>query len=483
MRDLSNNGLARSNRRPALIVSCILIAAVSLACASPRKVNEDMLVYMEAGDHLGAVMVLDEAKDSAYKDKNAFLYYLERGMELHYAGEYEESNVSFHEATRLAEELYTVSISGEVATFMVNDNARPYYGQNFERALVHAFSALNYQALDQIDEALVEIRRLNYFLRKLTVDGETNTYDDDAFAHYLAGIFFAESGELDEAFIAYKKALDAYAAYAGKYGVKTPATLYVDAARTARKLGTWAVDELRDHYGEIEADLPKEGSGQAVVLHYNGRAPVKIDVFIDMAFGDGWAYVNQIKAEDEGSEDVARASGMISAIAGTESVRIAFPEYRRIPKVIQRMSVRAGEDGQPVPAVLVENIAAIAEKDLSDHIARIRAKAIARAMVKYAIGRAAEEAAKQAGGNYGALAGALIKVTSAVVRGATEVADKRAWFTAPEEIWISQVDLPAGDHTLEITYHDAQGGIVSSEEAEVTITPGRKSFVVVRTLQ
>ncbi len=488
-RELSNNGLARPNRRPALIISSILIAAVSLACASPRKVNEDMLVFMEAGDHLGAVMVLDEAKDSAYKEKNAFLYYLERGMELHYAGDFEESNVSFQEATRLAEELYTVSISGEFATFMVNDNARPYYGQNFERALVHTFSALNYQALGQSDEALVEIRQLNYFLRKLTVDGETNTYDDDAFAHYLAGIFFAESGEIDEAFIAYKKALDAYAAYGGKYGVTTPSTLYVDATRTARQLGAWAVAELRDNYPEIEAGseteagLPPEGSGQAVVLHYNGRAPVKIDVFIDMAFGDGWVYVNQIKAEDEGSEDVGRASGMISAIAGTESVRVAFPEYRRIPKIIQRMSVRVGEDGEPVPAVLVENVAAIAEKDLGDHIARIRTKAIARAMVKYAIGRAAEEAAKQAGGNYGALAGALIKVTSAVVRSATEVADKRAWFTVPEEIWISQVDLPPGDHTLDISYHDAEGGVVSSEQAEVTITPGHRSFVMVRTLQ
>jgi hypothetical protein len=483
MRDRTNYGFARSDRRLGLIVSCISIAALSFACASPRKVNQDMLAFMQAGDHLGAVAVLDEAKDSAYKEKNAFLYYLERGMELHYAGEYEQSNTSFHEASRLAEELYAVSISGEVATFMVNDNARPYYGQNFERALVHAFSALNYQGLGDFSEALVEIRQLNLFLRKLTVDGETNTYDDDAFAHYLAGIFFAESGELDEAFIAYKKALDAYAAYAGKYGVKTPATLYVDAGRTARKLGRWAVDELREKYGNIQADIPKEGSGQAVVLHYNGRAPVKIDVFIDMAFGDGWAYVNQVKAKDEDSEEVANASGMISAIAGTESVRVAFPEYQRVPKVIQRMSVRAGEDGRPVPAVLVENIAAIAEKDLSDHIGRIRAKAIARAVVKYAIGRAAEEAAKQAGGSYGALAGALIKATSAVVRGATEVADKRAWFTVPEEIWISQVDLPAGDHTLEIRYHDAQGGVVSSEEAQVTITPGLKSFVVVRTLE
>ena len=103
MRDLTHCGFARLDRRHARFVACVSIVAFSLACASPRKVNENMLTFMEAGDHHGALAVLEEAKDSAYKEKNAFLYYLERGMELHYAGEFEESNVSFQEATRLAE--------------------------------------------------------------------------------------------------------------------------------------------------------------------------------------------------------------------------------------------------------------------------------------------------------------------------------------------------------------------------------------------
>jgi hypothetical protein len=469
-------------RRLIPVVVAVLGLVLSLACASPRKVNEEMLGFMLAGDHLAAVAVLDEAKDSAYEGKNEFLYYLERGMQLHYAHQYEESNASFHAATQLGEELYAVSISGEVATFMMNDNARPYYGQNFERALVHAFSAFNYQALGQPDEALVEIRQLNDLLRKLAVDGETNTYDDDAFAHYLAGIFFSEQGEEDEAFIAYKKALDSYQGYSAKYGVETPSTLYADAAHTAEKLGFWALDELRQRYGDFESEPVPEDSGQAVILHYNGRAPVKFDVFVDVAFGDGWAYVNQIRVDDESSEDIARASSIVSVIAGGESVRVAFPQYRRIPRAIRRMTVRSEAGGQ-TPAVLVESVSAIAVRDLADHIVRIRAKAIARAVVKYAIGRAAEEAAKQTSGDYGALAGALIKVTSAVVRGVTEVADKRAWFSVPEEIWLSRMNLPAGDHILEIDYHDSNGAVVSSEEANVTIRPGRRSFVLLRTIQ
>jgi len=465
---------------PVRLVSLIAVA-LSVACASPRKTNQEMLQHMQAGDPMAAIGVLDLAREDAYGEKNEFLYHLERGMLLHYAGQWAESNQSFAAASRVADELYTLDLSGELATWMSNDNARPYYGQNFERALVHMFGALNYKELGQYADALVEIRQLNYLLRKMVVDGETNTYDDDAFAHYLAGIFFSERGENDEAFVAYKLALDAYAQYPAKYGIATPPSLRRDAARTAQLLGGWAVRELEEKYGKFEAVASSDGDGEVVVLHYNGQAPEKIDVFIDVAFGEGWAYVNQIKAEDEGDEQVAQATGLAASIAATDSIRVAFPEYRRIPRRIRSMSVASGGD-PAVNAELVESVGAIAEKDLADHIARIRTKAIARAVVKYAIGKAAQEAAKQVGGNYGQLFGAAIQVTSAIVRNASEVADKRAWFSAPEEIWLARLDLTPGDHVLDLTYRDENGGVVSSQQVKVTVAEGKRSFVFVRTM-
>jgi hypothetical protein len=468
--------------RTALAVFSVL--ALTVACVSPRKVNEEMLPFIVAGDHAGALTVLEEdAKD--FGEKNEVLYHLERGMLLHYAGRWEESNQSFELAKRLAELHFTKSVSAEASTWVVNDNTRPYYGENFERALIHVFGALNYYELGLYDEALVEIRQLNFFLRTLVVDqGQTNQYSDDPFARYLAGILFEERGELDEAFIAYKKALDAYAEYGATLGVATPQSLLNDTALVARRIGGDAMGEFRERYGEHELDLPAEGTGRVILLHYNGRAPVKIDTYIDIAFGNGWAYVNKIDVEGESRERVANASAAVSHIAFSEQIRVAFPEYRRVPRTIERFDVRVlSANDRVARAEIVENIGAIAEKDLADRIHRIRGKAIARAAIKYAAAKAVEQVALSQNEGAVGLVASLVAVGMHVARTLSEVADKRAWFTVPDQIWMLQLDLEPGEQMLELTYRNAEGGAVSTEAVVVDVVPGRRSFVLVRTVQ
>ena len=312
-------------------------ALLTLACTTPTELSEQMLPSLQAGDNTVALEILDENAED-YGEDNAFLYLIERGMVLHYAGRWQESNQSFERAKRVAEEHYTKSLTQEASTFLVNDSSRPYYGENFERALLHVFGALNYNELGDTEGALVEVRQLSFFLRQLDLEAEnTLTYRDDAFARYLAGIFFAERGEHDQAFVAYKKALDLYKHYEKEYRVSTPGMLVTDAALTARELGSWAERELEAKVGRYEVPERRPGTGRAVVLHYNGRAPYKIDTFIDIAFGDGWVYVNHVKADGEAKKKFAKASGYATAIAAQEQVRVAFPEYRSVPKTIRFM--------------------------------------------------------------------------------------------------------------------------------------------------
>ncbi len=463
----------------------LLLALVWLplcACVGPTDVNQRMLPYVQNGNHAGALRVLESAEGS-YGDKDAVLYHLERGMLHHYAGSHRESNESLEQAKRLAELHYTKSITAEASTFLANDNARPYYGENFERALLHVFGALNYQALGQTDEALVEIRQLNFFLRQLVVDdGQDNRYQDDAFAHYLAALFFEEDRQWDEAWVAYKKALDAYGEYQELYRVRPPRGLRRDARRLAARLGEELEFERR--YGAEPLVPVASGRGQVVLLHYNGRAPVKIDTFIDIAFVAGWPYVNKIDVEGEDQKKIAQASQIATSLLASDVVRIAFPEYRAVPRRIHHVDVQPAGGGRAVRAELVEDVGAIAQQDLKDRIVRVRTKAIARAVVKYALGKIAEEAARKAGGDdYGDLAGALVLVSSALVRTASEVADKRAWFTVPDQIWMCQLDLEPGDSTLKLTYRDRQGHVVREDVAEAHVEPGRRTFVVLRTVQ
>jgi hypothetical protein len=451
-------------------------------CLSPTDVNQQMLPFVQTGDFLGAVEVLEDA-ESAFGDKDAVLYHLERGMLYHYAGDPRASNASFEAAKRLAELHFTKSVTAEASTFLANDNTRPYYGENFERALIHIFGALNYRALDQVDEALVEIRQLNFFLRQLIVDGQQNTYRDDAFARYLAAMFFEADGDLDEAWIAYQKSLDAYDAYGEAYGVATPRSLRRDARRVVAHLGEATEQDFARRYGEEKLEPRPPGTGRVTVVHYNGRAPVKIDTFIDIAVIHGLPYVNKIDVEGEDERDVALASQVLTSALASDVVRIAFPKYREVGRRIRRLEVTPAGGG-PVAAELAEDVGAIARQDLADRIVRVRAKAIARALVKYALGKLAEEAAREAGGeDYGELAGALARVGSGIARTASEVADKRGWFTVPDQIWICQLDLEEGDHDLHLTFRDGAGQVVATDVARVVVESGRQQFVMVRTVE
>ena len=278
--------------------------------------------------------------------------------------------------------------------------------------------------------------------------------------------------------------IDAYASFGEQLGVVPPPSLREAARRLAARLGPWAEEEFTERFGPQLFLPPSDRTGRVIIVHYNGRAPVKIDTFIDIAVIHGWPYVAKIDAEGEAERDIARASQIATSLLADEVVRVAFPEYRSVPRRIDHLDVQPAGWGRTLRAELVENVGAIARRDLADRIHRIRGKAIARAVVKYALGRLAEELAREAGGKeYGDLAGALVSVTSALVRTASEVADKRAWFTVPDQIWLCQLDLDEGDRALQLTYRDSQGAVVREQEVSVTVEPGRHSFVILRTVE
>lgn len=474
--------MGSAHGRPLRVALALLPLSWAVGCLTPTEVNQEMLPRVEAGDYRGALSILEGAS-GAFGEKDSLLYHLERGMLYHYAGDFEPSNESFETAKRLAELHFTKSVTAEASTFLANDNTRPYYGENFERALLHVFGALNYQALGMIDEALVEVRQLNFFLRQLIVNGEENAYRDDAFARYLAALFFEQDGDLDEAWVAYQKSLDAYATYEDLYGVRVPSLVRRDARRVAGKLGRATTQEFERRYGP-EPFVPRPpGTGRVTVVHYNGRAPYKIDTFIDIAVRNGWPYVNKIDVDSESKRDAARVSQVATSVLADDVVRVAFPKYKTVKHRIRGLAVHAG-GGEAARAELVEDIGKIAQRDLADRIHRVRAKAIARAVLKYAMGKAAEYAAEEAGGDdYGKLAGALVRVGSNLARTASEVSDKRGWFTVPDEIWLCQLDLPEGTHELRLSYRNKSGQEVRSDTVPVEIVPGEHRFVISRTVE
>lgn len=465
--------------RPGPASGFCLIALFIAACASPGGLLTQLDKLTAQGQYDQAASVVEAAKEKNYGGKNALLYHLDRGMLLHLSGKWSESNASFEEAKRLAKELYTKSVSNAAATFLTSDNARPYAGEDFERAQIPIFSAVNYLMLGQGTEALVEARQVDFLLTKLQTDlGHKSIYTEDAFARYLMGLIYEDQGELNDAYVSYAKALRAYEGYAADYGVPAPPALVQDALRTADRLGfdDKAAEIQKKWGGRVPSPWPK-GAGEVVVLHYQGLPPRKIDSFFEISVVKGFVFVDAQRPVGQDARDVEQAKTIMRSIAMDQMVRVAFPSFEPVPYEIRGLTVRADGSDVEFASVLGQDIGAIAVKNLKDRVGRERAKAIARAVVKWTLTqKVAAKVEEKKGEGMAFLVKTLMQAASAV----TEVADKRSWGTLPDKIGVARLVLPAGKHALHVTTRTAAGAAAGTQDLPVEVKAGGRTFVVVR---
>ena len=118
-----------------------LAALVLLAGCTPYSGKLINLKPELARGEFEAALVTVE-KQSGSKDR--LLYFLERGLILHYADRYVESNEAFAAAERTAAELYKTSFSEGAISLLTNDEAISYQGEAFEMAMVPYYKAFNY---------------------------------------------------------------------------------------------------------------------------------------------------------------------------------------------------------------------------------------------------------------------------------------------------------------------------------------------------
>lgn len=425
---------------------------------------------------------LKKVEQEKYGKNNILLYYLDKAILSHYGGHYQKSTKLFSIAERLADDYFTKSITKEASTFLISDNARPYYGQNYERALIHLFNSLNYFLLGKLEDALVEARKVDHLLGIFQNKyHQKNVYKEDPFIRYLMGMLYEEMGEINDAYISYFKSLKAYEENINNYYVKPPEELIWDLLRTSNKLG-FVEEKIRierkyPSYAK-KYSKPEKGWGELVVIHYNGLMPHKIDEMIEVTFGEGWAYVGLFQLDGEASLKLNRARRIARSISSDEQFVVAFPKFVPTPYSIVHSEIVI--DSKSIPLKLVENIKEIAIKDLQDHIGRIRRKAIARAAIKYALRKEiTRKVEKKAGEGWGFITKTVLKTVSAV----TEEADKRCWSTLPAEIRMARIRLPKGLYSFDIIFKNKYGKVVKTKRYEVKILSGKRSLVIVRTVE
>ena len=446
--------------KPILHIALALILSLT-GCATYAQFSGDFRADLAGRNYDGALAHLDDAKKSG----NRLLYLLENGLIAHNQGRYETSNRYFEEAERVSDQLFTRSISREAAALLTNDAVRHYRGDSFELVAIHYYRALNYWRLGQPESALVECRKANLKLAQYAIHNGEKTYKNDAFIHYMTGLFYEATGELNDAYISYQHAAAAYAHYAGAFDFAPPAMLQADLARVERILHgegpDWRLASLHPAFF-----LQPAGPGELIVFSEIGFVPRKIQNDIDLPI-----YSNDIsRGHKLGAtviaDDIAHRHGR--AYYRTDTVdywlRVALPQYETATPRTRRIHIRAND--RSIDAIPAQNYAAIARASLDDRYPAILTRTVARSFAKYLTYRKAKDESK------------VLGFLANLFNVATEIADTRSWVSLPHSIHIGRLDLDPGAYTITLEARDAGGSLIESKTFEnIEIKPGQRTFL------
>lgn len=431
-------------------VFCLLCLVISLSsCAGVMNTAPKVNGLAVAGRFDQALQILENPQK--YGTNNELLLLYDKALVLHLAGRYQESIDVFEQAKLKYDQLYTQSASKIASSWLWNDYALPYRGEDFERVLINVFQALNFAALGNFDAALVEARDVDSVLNLINDQypaNQKNVYRKDAFARLLMGILYETVGNLNDAVISYRLSWQAYEQdYQKRYATATPEILKENLLAAAKKFGDRDLDQYHNAFPDVTYTSweDKQKSGEIIVIEYQGLSPTKVSSEIPIPLPDG--YIMQFSFP---RYEQRFYSSMTTQIA-------ALPDH----VAIKRFNF----------SELGEDIGAIAVKNLEDRKVRVIAKAIARPAGKYIAQKAIENRVEH---NHGDAAALAVKIVGSLYNIISERADLRSWQTLPAQIRIGRLLVEPGEYEV----------VVGNQNiGRVHLTAGQKKFFIVRTVR
>lgn len=430
------------------------------SCATAPSIQPQINQLVLAGRINKALAIIDNQPE-AYGSHNKLLYLLDHGLLLHLSKNYKESISVFDQAKLEFDHLFTKSLTKMAGTWVINDYAAPYRGEDFERVALNIFQALNYANSGYIEDALVEARdvdsKLNAINSQYSIDYKS-VYKEDAFARFLMGILYEIGGtkdDLNDAFISYIKAAEVYELnYTQNYGLNTPSILKENILTTVELMGPLEFQKYRRNNKDVQffSLQEKKRKAEVYLIQYNGFSPIKVQDSVPIPLPD------------------------------RHIIKLAFPRY--ISRVWQIKSSRLKAKSEFKEEFLAEtelcqDISAIARRDLANRKARVIAKAVLRPAGKYFIEK---ELGKNIRKRYGEDSAEGFTFISNLYNLSSEQADLRSWQTLPAEIRIARLLLDQGTYEFTVeNFNDEKKKIREVKLEAIRLNPGDKKFFMIRT--
>jgi uncharacterized protein len=453
------------HRRPslrALTFSVLLgtVGALGLGglagCKSYLLQQGEVYRQVEVGAYSAAEARLAKL-DKAEKRNNRVLYSLDRGLVAFYAGDYDIAIKYLDIADKEAETLFR-DVGNEALALAVNPNVTPYYADPVERLMMNYFKALAFWHQGKMSSALVEVRRMDIFLKGMEQRyiGRDKAYKQDAFIPLFMGLVYEASGEWNNAFIAYRNSHKIYTDYAKEaLGLSMPESLKRDLIRAAFRAGfsTEAQRYATDFgFSQNEVATIRGTEKSVAVLSHLGLAPLRTQ----------WA-LNFVVSKPKGLNIVRLSNSDLNFLLdlpvdekdtlwnGVSFVRITMPRYAYRAPMYQALN-QAGK-----PLTPSQDIASIKQRILKDEIWKTLGKELGRVALK----KATELALRKKGET---TAASVLSVANAI----TQQADLRSCAILPAQITYERVALSDTSSGIKLRY-ELNGAAQFSNKSSQTV--------------
>ena len=430
----------------------------------------------------------------------------------HYQKDYDSSLAILGETDRLMDDAVTQSITKGFASVFGNDNADEYKGTPYEYVYLNVFNALNYYNKGDVEEAAVEVRRLNEKQRKyLNEYGEWLKNDDfeieipDAYSRLGLGTSKIAESTPEK---------------------PTEADIFRDSA-TARYLSIifGLMDESVNNSWNVEADSRtlralnpsfdvecethiSEGKGRLDILAFSGligrrgERRLRIGPFPGIQFptGKSFVYIPAFDLEFVYPEFPAPQTIIPPVVVPTFGWGPSFTLYPGKNEIIpmpknQVSSIKVVfENGNTLPhqsfsLSLLEDFNYAVLQDVRSKARKAYSRSLKRSMAKkfsaVAGGTAtlllAEEAVRRQENlltiaAYGVTYLSLAKAVDQIDR--TETADIRQVYALPAQSYAGGIELMPGIYSFKVQYFSESGAILREEKFDNIEVKQGKSILV-----
>ena len=410
--------------------------------------------------------------------KDRLLYLMEAGSIFHSIGLWEESNLALLEADDIAERTYK-SISQNIKGYFLNDSAKNYYPEVFERILIKLYIAMNFIFLDEREKALKYFQKIEIEQREIR-DDDTINYQQNLFARYLYAVLAESLGYYNEARVQYNNLL-----LSGYQEDLIKASLFHLAKKEEDEEGVLEYQPFGEDLTLFNAQMEilpftnlilTNDYGELVVIYEYGLAPYKkgrgkIGEDRDFASFLNTSYLLSIVTKNQLA---VNSSVLLTFIKNSEN---PIPIYEKREDPFDGTKLNFSLNGRSFSTEVVDDYEKTVIRNYNENYPKYVNKNVFTILSKVITSLAAGAAVSLATENR--LLGLLTNIFGSIAISASIKPDLRSWNLAYKNLQMKRIFLKPGIYQI-TSVGKNQTRYLSKFDREITIEKDKTSFLKVR---